>query len=60
MWTIEGWLYLAIVIDLNSRRIVGWSMSGRVTADLVNDALLSAIWRRKLGKGLIWYTDRGS
>jgi len=60
VWTAEGWLYLATVIDLFSRRVVGWSMSSRMTADLVNDALLSAIWRRKPGKGLLWHTDRGS
>jgi len=60
IWTAEGWLYLATVIDLFSRRIVGWSMSNRMTAGLVNDALLAAIWNRKPEKGLIWHTDRGS
>lgn len=60
VWTAEGWLYLATVIDLFSRRIVGWSMGDRMTADLVNDALLAAIWQRKPGKGLLWHTDRGS
>lgn len=58
--TDEGWLYLAIVLDLFSRQIVGWSMSGRMKAELVNDALLMAVWKRKPGKGLIWHTDRGS
>lgn len=60
IWTDEGWLYLATVIDLFSRRVVGWSMSKRMTAELVNDALQSAIRNRKPGKGLLWHTDRGS
>ena len=60
IWTAEGWLYLATVIDLFSRRIVGWSMNKRMTVDLVNEALLSAIWNRKPKKGLLWHTDRGS
>ena len=58
--TLEGWLYLAVVIDLYSRQIVGWSMSDRMKAQLVNDALLMAAWKRKPAKGLIWHTDRGS
>ena len=58
--TEEGWLYLAVVIDLYSRQIVGWQASGRMKAQLVNDALLMAIWKRKPTKGLIWHTDRGS
>ncbi len=58
--TSKGWLYLATVIDLYSRKIVGWSMSNRMQASLVNDALLMAIWQRKPAKGLIWHTDRGS
>jgi transposase InsO family protein len=58
--TAEGWLYLAIVLDLFSRKIIGWSMSSRMKAGLVNDALLMAIWQRKPPKGLIWHTDRGS
>lgn len=58
--TQEGWLYLAVVIDLYSRQVVGWSMSNRLKAELVNKALLMAIWRRKSAKGLIWHTDRGS
>jgi len=60
IWTIEGWLYLATVIDLFSRRVVGWSMNKRMTVDLVNEALLAAIWSRKPSKGLLWHTDRGS
>jgi len=58
--TQEGWLYLAVVIDLYSRQVVGWSMNKRMKATLVNDALLMAIWKRKPAKGLIWHTDRGS
>ena len=58
--TSEGWLYLAVVIDLYSRKVVGWSMNDNMKASLVNDALSMAIWSRKPGKGLIWHTDRGS
>jgi transposase InsO family protein len=58
--TLEGWLYLAVVIDLYSRQVVGWSMAEHMRAKLVNDALLMAIWKRKPSKGLIWHTDRGS
>ncbi len=58
--TSKGWLYLATVIDLYSRKIIGWSMSHRMQASLVNDALLMAIWQRKPAKGLVWHTDRGS
>ena len=58
--TGKGWLYLATVIDLYSRKVVGWSMSNRMQASLVNDALLMAIWQRKPAKGLIWHTDQGS
>lgn len=58
--TREGWLYLAVVIDLFSRAVVGWSMGSRMTADLVNDAMLMAIWKRKPDKGLIFHSDRGS
>lgn len=60
LWTQEGWLYLAVVIDLFSRKVVGWSMKRHMRATLVNEALLMAIWQRKPSKGLIWHTDRGS
>jgi len=60
IYTHEGWLYLAVVIDLFSRKIVGWSMDSRMKAQLVNDALLMAIWKRKPNKGLVWHSDRGS
>ena len=58
--TSEGWLYLATVIDLYSRRIVGWSMDDTMKVSLVNDALNMALTSRKPPKGLIWHTDRGS
>lgn len=58
--TQEGWLYLAVVIDLFSRKVVGWSMSSRMTADLVCNALKMAIWQRKPHRGLIVHSDRGS
>jgi putative transposase len=58
--TREGWLYLAVVIDLYSRKVVGWSMATHMRVSLVNDALLMALWSRKPEKGLIWHTDRGS
>lgn len=57
--TAEGWLYLACVLDLGSRRIVGWSMSQRLTAELACDALRMAYWRRKPPKGLLAHSDRG-
>ena len=58
--TKQGWLYLATVIDLYSRRIVGWSMDDTMKVSLVNNALKMAIGNRKPNKGLIWHTDRGS
>ena len=58
--TTEGWLYLACIMDLASRRIVGWSMSERMKADLVCQALTFAFWQRKPPPGLIMHSDRGS
>ena len=58
--TGEGWLYLATVIDLYSRKIVGWSMDDTMKVSLVNDALNMAISHRKPEAGLLWHTDRGS
>jgi len=60
IWTQEGWLYLATVIDLYSRRVVGWSMGSRMTAQLVCDALRMVIWQRRPKAGLIVHSDRGS
>ena len=57
--TDEGWLYLAVVIDLWSRAVIGWSMSSRMTARLVCDALQMALWRRKRPENVIVHTDRG-
>ena len=58
--TGEGWLYLATVIDLYSRKVVGWSMDDTMKVSLVNNALNMALRHRRPKKGLIWYTDRGS
>jgi putative transposase len=60
IWTGEGWLYVAAVIDLFSRRVVGWSMSAAMTAELVTDALVMAIWRRGRPRELLHHSDRGS
>jgi len=60
IWTMEGWLYLAVVIDLYSRKVVGWAIDKRMTKQLVIDALIMAIWRRKPCPGLIFHSDRGS
>lgn len=60
IWTEEGWLYLAVVMDLYSRKVVGWALSERMTKQLVIDALQMAIWSRKPLKGLILHSDRGS
>ena len=61
IWTGgEGWLYVAAVIDLFSRRVVGWSMSAAMTADLVTDALVMAIRRRGRPRELLHHSDRGS
>jgi len=60
IWTAEGWLYVAAVIDLFSRRVVGWSMSATMTAQLVTDALIMAIWRRGKPDALMHHSDRGS
>jgi transposase InsO family protein len=58
--TGEGWLYLATVMDYFSRHVVGWSMKGRMTRDLVIEAFQQAIWRRQPGPGLVHHSDRGS
>jgi transposase InsO family protein len=59
-WTDEGWLYLAIVLDLFTREGVGWSLQPRMTADIVTDALTMAWFRRKPAVGLLQHSDRGS
>jgi putative transposase len=58
--TVEGWLYLAVLIDLYSRAVVGWAMSERMPSQLVNVALLMVNWKRKSSKGLMVHSDRGS
>ena len=60
LWTDEGWLYLAIVLDLFNREVVGWSLKPRMTADIVTDALTMAWFRRRPAPGLMHHSDRGS
>ena len=60
LWTVQGWLYLAVIIDLYSRKVVGWAMSARMKAALVKEALSMAHFRRKPPKGLLHHSDRGS
>ena len=60
IWTAEGWLYFAAVLDLFSRRIVGWSMSAQMTSELVADALMMAIRRRGWPQELLHHSDQGS
>jgi putative transposase len=60
IWTAEGWLYFAAVLDLFSRRVVGWSMNDQMTAQLVADALLMALWRRGRPQELMHHSDQGS
>ena len=60
LWTREGWLYLAVVMDLFSRKIVGWAMQDRMTKKLVENALKMAVRARCPGPGLIVHSDRGS
>ena len=58
--TFEGWLYLAVVVDLFSRNVIGWSMKSALTRDLVLDALLMAVWRRRPKHPVIVHSDQGS
>lgn len=60
IWTSEGWLYVAAVVDLFSRRVVGWSMNATMTAQLVTDALVMAIWRRGTPRTVLHHSDQGS
>jgi len=60
IWTAEGWLYVAAVLDLYSRRIVGWSMQQSMTSQLVVDALMMAVWRRGRPVALLHHSDQGS
>lgn len=58
--TAEGWLYLAIVLDLFNREVIGWSIKSRLTADIVTDALTMAWFHRKPEAGVLFHSDRGS
>jgi putative transposase len=60
LWTHEGWLFVAVVLDLFSRKVVGWSSNSRMTAQLVMDALMTAIWRRGTPLSVLHHSDRGS
>jgi putative transposase len=60
IWTNEGWLYVAAVLDLFSRRVVGWSMQPAMTSQLVTDALLMAVWRRGPAATVLHHSDQGS
>jgi len=60
IWTHEGWLYVAVVLDLFSRRVVGWSMQAAMTSQLVTDALLMAVWRRGPAAAVLHHSDQGS
>jgi len=60
VWTAEGWLYVAVVLDLFSRRIVGWSMRADMTSELVTGALMMAVWRRGRPRSVLHHSDRGS
>jgi putative transposase len=60
LWSDEGWLYLAFVLDLFNREVVGWSLKPHMTADIVTDALTMAWFRRRPTPGLIHHSDRGS
>jgi putative transposase len=58
--TFEGWLYLAVMLDLFSRQVVGWSMKPQMTSDLAIDALLMAVWRSKPKQEVMIHSDHGS
>jgi putative transposase len=60
LWTGEGWLYLAIVLDLFNREVIGWSLKPRMTTDIVTDALMMAWFRRRPEPGVMRHSDRGS
>jgi len=60
IWTNEGWMYLAVILDLFSRQVVGWSLDMRMSRKLIMDALRMAVWRRQPVPGLLFHSDRGS
>ena len=60
IWTDQGWLYLAVVLELYSRRVIGWAIAEGITAALVCDALLMALWRHRKPTRVIVHSDRSS
>lgn len=60
VWTQEGWLYLATVMDLYSRAIIGWALQDHLETSLISEALQKALWKRKFPKGVLVHSDRGS
>lgn len=60
LWTREGWVYLAVVLDMSSRRVVGWELSSRLTTELVTNALVRALRTRYTSRDLVLHSDRGS
>lgn len=60
LWTLEGWVYVAAVLDLYSRRVVGWAIAEHMRTGLIADALKMAVWRRDPVSGLMHHSDRGS
>ena len=57
---LEGWLFLSLALDLFSRRVLGWSMQSRMSAEPVTDAWVMAVWRRWLDQVLLHHSDQGS
>jgi len=60
LWTREGWLYLAVVLDVGTRRVIGWSLRETLATELVTSALAMALGTRAVNAGVIWHSDRGS
>jgi transposase InsO family protein len=60
IWTAEGWLYLSVLLDVSSRKVVGWAMSSRIDTALVQHAFEMALGRRRPAAGLVHHSDRGS
>ncbi|HON56059.1 MAG TPA: DDE-type integrase/transposase/recombinase [bacterium] len=60
IWTKAGWLYLAVIIDVFNRGVIGWSMSNRITKELVISAFLMAVFNKNPGSGVVFHSDRGS
>lgn len=60
LWTLEGWLYLAVILDLFSRRVIGWALSERLERGLALDALAMALKQQQPSSGLLHHSDRGS